>query len=713
MKSVLKSCRPGLPVTIAFFVVALILTAHVCMTIVQAAGPLLEENFEYGGTAGDLTAVSGGNWAVHSGAFVSPVMYVPSSLSLPDYSLSGFGGSATFAGGSGSRDDVNRPFAAQSSGTVYYAALVNLSSATTGDYFLHFKDAGTNFRGRLFAQDSGGNLLFGLSSSGSSGTYGATNFSYNTTYLAVVKYEIGTGNSALYVLDSCSGTEPATPLVVSTGTANPMSAIAIRQGGISTAGAIDGIRVGTTWAEAVRCGPFVSITKSVSPSVDVGFHSPVTYTVVLENRNETDDPNAMLTDTLPAEVDFARWVEEPEGAAVSADEITWSGTVTASEAITFTFVVTHVGDPGDVVTNTAVFSGASGIREAEATFSVEKLFDVGVLKTADPAQVLVVDEAGALVTYTLTISNLSTVTDTTRVTVTDVLPPGFVYVSDTSPVPPTSTDPLVWNLTNPITAGEGLTFQVVVSATGAITRSGSYNNEVTVDTEPPDSLVGNNTADAAVTVYRLIPIAEARLRPMGEPVMIEGTVTVEPGIFKESTLPNRKLYVQDDTGGVQVYRASELDPVDRHHRVWVLGTLGEYRTETEVMPVLKADVIDLGLATPIVPLAINTGAVDESVEGQLVHIAGYITGKPAAYRLQVNDGSGMVEVYRYYNLGQAADPNYIDFTPLVVGDYVSVTGVTRGYDYSGTVRREVLPRGPADVEELYLIYLPLVAKNYP
>jgi uncharacterized repeat protein (TIGR01451 family) len=37
----------------------------------------------------------------------------------------------------------------------------------------------------------------------------------------------------------------------------------------------------------------------------------------------------------------------------------------------------------------------------------------------------------------------------------------------------------------------------------------------------------------------------------------------------------------------------------------------------------------------------------------------------------------------------------------VVGDYVVVTGTTRGYDYSGTIRREVLPRGPADVKELY------------
>jgi len=212
-------------------------------------------------------------------------------------------------------------------------------------------------------------------------------------------------------------------------------------------------------------------------------------------------------------------------------------------------------------------------------------------------------------------------------------------------------------------------------------------------------------------VYWGLPIAEARLRPAGELIAIEGVVTVEPGIFQETAPPNRKLYMQDATGGVLVYRAGALDPVDRSHRVRVFGTTGEYRTETEFLPVETTDVIDLGPATPVVPLPIHTGAIDESVEGQLVHIVGRIVDKPSSYQLQVDDGTGMVWVYRYYNLGQATDPNYIDFSELLVGDTVAVTGVTRGYDYSGTVRREVLPRGPADVTEMYLLHLPLILKN--
>jgi uncharacterized repeat protein (TIGR01451 family) len=705
MKSVLKSCRPSLPVTIALTIVALFLTLQVCTIIVQAAEALLEENFEYGGAAGDLTTVSGGNWAAHSGAFLSPVQYVPSSLSLPEYSSSGDGGSATFAGGSGSREDVNRSFAAQSSGTVYYAALVNLSSATTGDYFLHLKDATTNFRGRLFAQDSDGNLLFGLSSSGAPISYGATRFSYNTTYLAVIKYDVGNGNSALYILDSCSSTEPETPLVTSTGTANAMSAIAIRQGGASMAGAIDGIRVGTTWAEAVHCGP---ITKSVSPAVDVKYHGTVTYTVVLENPNATDDPNAMLTDTLPVEVDFARWVEQPAGAAVSDDEITWSGTIAANTTITFTFVVTHVGDYGDIVNNTATFSATSFISEATASFNVETPFDVGILKAADPTEVQVMDGAGALVTYTLTISNYSAAIDTARVTVTDLLPAGFVYVSDDSGVVPTGSgttaDPLVWVFADPIAAGEGLTYQVVVLATDAITRSGSYNNEVTVDTEPPDPAVGNNSANAAVTVYRFVPIATARAGSNGELFAIEGQVIYVPGTFGTS-----EWGLQDSSGGISVYY-SPPPAAALGDRVRLVATLGAYNNQEQmVAPVLYF--ANLGAGPEVDPIFHATGDIGTgTTEGWLVQIKGSVSGLDPAncgqagnFQFNVDDGTGPAVVFVDIDTGV----NLCD--DVVNGDVVRVTGFSTQYQTT----YEIKPRQPADIQEFYRLYLPLIAKNYP
>ncbi len=680
----------------------------------------------------------------------------------------------------------------------------------------------------------------------------------------------------------------------------------------------------------------LTLTKSVTPTTNVAYHGNVTYTLVLRNAGGLTETAAFLTDTLPAVVDFASWVEQ-NGATVTDDEITWNGELAPTSALTFTFVATHVGDYGDVVTNTARFSGTAQAGTAEAVFSVEenladvtlvyhdledvvhsgeilsvtgplvggwgnsvqllpdagaevfsttltglpvgnsyeykyvvndgtndqwdwlntanrvytvtgsttlhdyrnvvvgwanlqwppatqvdlgtatervygRLFvsgvttgtgagrglqaavgygtgdapaawtwfpmvyntddglsndefmgvmtptaggvysyavrfdgnwgtgnpyagwtygdldgvypgdpfeleqtgvltvvswDLGLAKSAAPAEVYLHTGESALVTYTLRVDNLSTVTDTTRFTVSDVLPEGFVYVSDDSGIAPTGTgaddDPLVWGFTTPLTHGNSLTFQVVVSATDAILLSGRYTNTATVVAEPADWVATNNTAAAGVMVYRVLSVGEARQQPANSVVVVEGTVTAEPGIFKESTNPNRKMYIQDATGGLQIYRAAQLPTVARSEVVRVTGVISEYRTEMECIVANTTDVVDLGAGVAVTPQVTQTGAIGEPLEGQLVTIEGFITDKPNAYSFQVNDGSGNVWVYRYYNLGQTSDPNYIDFSALLVGDYVRVTGVTRGYDYSGVVRREVLPRGPADVQELYPI----------
>jgi uncharacterized repeat protein (TIGR01451 family) len=896
---------------------------------------LLDDNFSYGSTPGNLTTVSGGIWVAHSGAGSGPVQYITSGLSMPGYGSSGVGGAATIS--TAGSEDVNRSFANQTSGTVYFAALVNVSQAQTGDYFLHLKDAGTNFRARVFVQDDGGILRFGLGTTGAA-TYSTADFAYNKTYLVVARYEVTTGNTALYVLDVPTPTEPGTPLVYLAGSGTQaVQAIAIRQGssGQRPAATIDGIRVGNTWEEAIGFTGFLSLTKEVTPTSDVTYHGTVTYTVTLENSMAVSD-TVLFTDTLPAEVDFGAWIEQPTGATVTNDEITWSGTLTASTVLTFSFTAVHVGDYGDVVTNTATFSGTAQTGSASAVFTVEELtadvtffyhdledvvhpgesvylagtfngwtpalmnaagnvysltvpglivgnaynykyivhdtaayqwdwlnttnrtitvtsgldtvddyrnvivgwanlqwpytlqadagqatdpvygrvyisnvtnpagegrsiraqvgygdstdpatwswfpmtyntdngnndefmgvmtptvggvysyttrfdgnwgagnpnagwtygditgvgpypggefslsdtgiltstiYDIAVTKTALVNEVVVHDGEGALVTYTIQIDNLSTITPTNAITIADVLPAGFVYVGDDSGQTPSGTgapgDPLTWVFTSPLAAGESISFTLLLSATDAITQNGTYVNTAAIAVDPPDALTNNNTDNAPVTVIRVIPIGQARTLPNNAPATIEGTVTAEPGVFVYISGSNRiprYMYIQDETGGILVYLATGLNPVARYNRVRVTGTMAEYRAERELIPASAAAVIDLGPDTPVTPLPVNTGEVGEDVEGQLIHIAGTIIAKPNAYTLVTDDGSGDVDVYRFYNLGQPSDPNYIDFTPFVVGDYISVTGVTRGYDYSGVIHREVLPRGPADIVELY------------
>ena len=226
-------------------------------------GQVLEENFDYGMTGGDLTAASGGAWVQHSGS-TGPVAYVaaPSSLTMTGYPSSGIGGHATF---SGTSQDVNRSFTEVSTGTVYGSALVNLSAVGSGNYFMHFNASG--FRARVGAQDDGnGDILFGIGASSSTLTYGTTPYSLNTTYLLVFSYEIATGVSNLYVLSAVAATEPAMPEATNTGnTGTAINGIAFRQSSNIPSVAVDGIRVATSWNEIMNNSSVPSLSI-VTPS---------------------------------------------------------------------------------------------------------------------------------------------------------------------------------------------------------------------------------------------------------------------------------------------------------------------------------------------------------------------------------------------------------------------------------------------------------------
>ncbi|MBN2002093.1 MAG: ExeM/NucH family extracellular endonuclease [Anaerolineae bacterium] len=355
----------------ALFALTLLLTAGWLSSSQAWAAFLMEENFSYGATAGSLTTLSGGVWIAHSDAGNNPVQYSPSGLAMAGYGSSGTGGAATIS--STGAEDVNRVFGTQSSGTLYYAALVQIASAGSGAYFLHFKDGGTNFAGRLAAKDDGGILRFGVSQNSSTTSYaGSTSFSYATPYLVVMKYDLATRKTDLFVLDSYSATEPATPLISITGPAiSSIESIAIRQAGGGPDATIDGIRVATSWAEVVGSSgpaPILSLAKTATPgAVEQG--DLVTYTLTLANSGALNDASVFLTDTLPAAVDFAYWITQPAGAVVAAGQLTWNGAVNSAQSVTFAFAVTNLNSSGTVA-NTAQFRGMQQSGSGSASFTV-------------------------------------------------------------------------------------------------------------------------------------------------------------------------------------------------------------------------------------------------------------------------------------------------------------------------------------------------------
>lgn len=107
----------------------------------SAAPLLLDENFSY--TAATLLTANG--WAAPSGAGTNDIPVTAAGLSYSGYPSSGMGHAASMLT---SGEDVHRTYTPQTSGSVYYAFMVNVSAAhTTGDYFTHF---GTNVRSTTF-----------------------------------------------------------------------------------------------------------------------------------------------------------------------------------------------------------------------------------------------------------------------------------------------------------------------------------------------------------------------------------------------------------------------------------------------------------------------------------------------------------------------------------------------------------------------------------
>lgn len=218
---------------------------------------LLNEDFNYGASAGNLKAVTT-NWSVYSGT-VNPIKYAVPGLSFSGYAGSGVGGCVVTENGSGSREDMIISFTSQNSGSVYVAQLINIAAAPSASptFFTSLVNATSSptYYNRLFVKDNGGSLNIGLGRTSTSSTYASANYSYGTTYLVVTRYDFS-GTSYMYILSpgAVSAIEPPTADITNAaGTgATSLLGVCLRQ---STENPLiatfDGLRVATSWKEAV------------------------------------------------------------------------------------------------------------------------------------------------------------------------------------------------------------------------------------------------------------------------------------------------------------------------------------------------------------------------------------------------------------------------------------------------------------------------------
>lgn len=188
------------------------------------------------------------------------------------------------------------------------------------------------------------------------------------------------------------------------------------------------------------------------------------------------------------------------------------------------------------------------------------------------------------------------------------------------------------------------------------------------------------------------PLARARAAGAGSDVVVDGVVSVPPGVFDGG------FAIQDRTGGIWVLPLGDPVLLRLGQRVRIRGTLDNPNNQLAIVP-SAVQLFDFrGVPNSVVqvesapqPRPLQTGAVDEGEEGWLVRIRGRVVTEaehdaPWGWKVMVDDGSGAVMVF----IDAETDVRAEDFRP---GTEVDVTGFAGQYDE----HYEVVPRTQDDV----------------
>ncbi len=220
---------------------------------------LLVENFDY--TAGNALTACG--WTAMYGG--TSATAITNGLEFDGYAGCGIGNGALISGQDGNYQP-HKAFTKQTSGSVYVAFMLQPYMVSKQSYFFSLRDAISistfNFVGRIYLNEQ---YQIGLSfykSSDAAPVFDTQVLDAETVYLVVLKYTMIDGNKNdridLYLLDAYTANEPTTPLLSITNTTSCADIcpenIVLRSADADDWIVVDGIRVATTWSEAVAAG---------------------------------------------------------------------------------------------------------------------------------------------------------------------------------------------------------------------------------------------------------------------------------------------------------------------------------------------------------------------------------------------------------------------------------------------------------------------------
>ncbi len=303
----------------------------------------------------------------------------------------------------------------------------------------------------------------------------------------------------------------------------------------------------------------LSLVKTAAPAA-AHPGEPVVYTLQAANAGPIDATGVVVTDPLPAGVTY---VSDTCGGVWDGGTGVWTWTIgalasgaNASCDVTVTVTAVVAGD----ISNTGSVTGNendpdTGNNDGTALFAVVPLADVSIVKTSDAAGVVY---PGDQVTYTLAVTSGGPST-AAGVVVTDTLPAGVTYVSDTcGGVWDGGTGVWTWTI-GTLASGAGTSCGVTVSvAAGAV---GTITNTAAVGGTTDDPDTGNNTSSTDILVEASADLAITKTSGAGGPVgpgdqvvytldVSNGGPSGATGVEVTDALPAGVTYVSDTCGGV-------------------------------------------------------------------------------------------------------------------------------------------------------------------
>ena len=183
---------------------------------------------------------------------------------------------------------------------------------------------------------------------------------------------------------------------------------------------------------------------------------------------------------------------------------------------------------------------------------------------------------------------------------------------------------------------------------------------------------------------------------VNQSVTVAGVVTFPAGI---SSTDRTSIFIQDPTGGVNIYYSNSLLPIILGDVVLVKGIVTEYNGLTEVSVSSLSDMsrLDRGYAIPDTYRLRPGEILKEELEGRFVKLDGAVVAtqpSPAGAGFSMDLWNGQVPVTAYIYPGTGIDVN-----SLHVGDVINILGVVGQYDSQEpyTSGYQLLPRFAEDI----------------